>query len=94
MTTGANPWGLSHRQQEIAEAMSVLGDTKLVARQCGVEPKTVNQSLIKTRELMGVRNDVCLAVKYDRWAQELLRQCKDSGQMDSRQVVDTFGMPV
>jgi DNA-binding NarL/FixJ family response regulator len=61
-----NPFGLTHRQCEVMEALVRLGCDKLVADELGVYKTTISVTLIAAMRRMGVKNRVHAAIAWDR----------------------------
>jgi DNA-binding CsgD family transcriptional regulator len=62
----SNPWNLTPQELRAVALLAEVGYPKLVARQMGLAPSTVDATLRSARNRMGVANNVLAAVKYDR----------------------------
>jgi DNA-binding NarL/FixJ family response regulator len=61
-----NPFGLTHRQCEVMEALTRHGDSKLVARELDVDSKTIDWTIREAVKRMGARNRIQAVVRFDR----------------------------
>lgn len=64
-----NPWGLPPRQVECMKLLVGLGKgcNKLIARELGIDHRTVETHVYRALRRMGVENRVQAAVMWDRW---------------------------
>lgn len=62
----SDPWGLTPRQRDVLNALVSTGCNKRVARELGMELKTVEGHMCQIRRAMGV-NRVLAALWWDRW---------------------------
>lgn len=60
------PLVVTPRQAEVLDLLCELGDTKLVARRMGVEPKTIHDYITRTIKANGHINRLTLALAWDR----------------------------
>lgn len=67
----SNPWNLPARQEECVRLLAVVGCNKLIARQMGIDKRTVEEHLRRAFKRMDVPNRIVGAIQWDRWMREV-----------------------
>lgn len=65
-----DPWGLTPRQRDVMDALIQSGCNKRVARELGMEIKTVEGHMWQIKRAMGGADRVLAALKWDRFRRE------------------------
>jgi DNA-binding NarL/FixJ family response regulator len=64
----SNPWGLTKRELDVCDALIAGGSAdKHIARQLGLEERTVQGYMTRIRERMSVTSRVDIALVYAHW---------------------------
>jgi DNA-binding NarL/FixJ family response regulator len=62
-----NPWNLTPRQTEILDALVEVGCNKLVARQLGVNVRTLETHMARAFARMQIKNRMVAVIAWDRY---------------------------
>jgi DNA-binding CsgD family transcriptional regulator len=61
-----NPWNLTALEQQALDAITVKGSTKAAARGLGIDPKKLDNALLRVRTKMNAPSTLLAAVRWDR----------------------------
>lgn len=68
----SNPWKLTARQVDCMTCLVGIsgGCNKLVARNLGIDVRTVDTHMARAFKRMGVKTRIQAAIQWDRWARQ------------------------
>lgn len=66
----SNPWGMTAREEQVAQAILETGSGKGAAMVLNISPITVSALMARAAKRMGARTRLLCLLGYDRWHRE------------------------